>query len=225
MKIKHIIFSLFLACSSGYAQNQPASTFHNSASTWLTFDACGGLFDWKIANFLVDNKIKPSIFVTSVWMHKNPAAIVFLKQHPDIFKIENHGHLHHAAVLSPTPVHHVKTVLDEAGLDNEVFTAQKEIEKIFGQSPHWFRGAPALYDTNSMNWFKLHDIHLAGYSLAVDFGATANAHQIYQNFKKAKKGDILLMYINKPSSQNYKGLVMSLELIKILKPDWNPNEF
>ena len=52
MKLKYIIVSL--ACSSVFAQNLPASTPHNSTATWLTFDACGGLFDWKVANFLVD---------------------------------------------------------------------------------------------------------------------------------------------------------------------------
>lgn len=221
MKLKYIIVSLFLTCSSGYTQNMPASTSHNSVQTWLTFDACGGLFDWKMANFLVDNQIRSSIFVTSVWMSKNPEAIVFLKQHPEVFKIENHGHYHHAAVLSSTPVYRVKTVMDEVGLSDEVFIAQKDIEKNFGETPHWFRGATALYDKDSFSWFKEHNINLAGYSIPVDFGATANANQIYQNFKKAKKGDILLMHINKPSSQNYKGLVMSLDLIKNLKPDWS----
>ena len=221
MRWKALFLSLFFTSTIVNAQYLSASVEHESQSTWLTFDACGGSFDWKIAHFLVDNQIKSSIFVTSVWMAKNSEAISFLNQHTEVFKIENHGHYHHAAVFSNQSVYHVQTVLNEVGLEDEVFTSKKDIEQNFNQSPRWFRGATALYDTNSMRWLKSHDIKIAGYSIPVDFGATANANQIYQNFKKAKKGDILLMHINKPSSQNYQGLVMSLELIKNLKPDWS----
>lgn len=221
MKIKYFLFNLIFISSISYAINMPASVSHKSVETWLTFDACSGDFDFEIAKLLVKNEIKSSIFVTSIWMDKNPKAVEFLKSHPEVFRIENHGKLHHAAVFSPVPVYKVKTVLDERGLSEEVFFNQKKIEYNFGKTPHWFRGATALYDKSSLAWFKENHIDLAGYTIAVDLGATATESQIYENFKKAKKGDILIMHINKPFSQNYKGLLMSLTLIKKLNPSWS----
>jgi len=217
---KSFISLLFLLPLASHAYLE-APKQNTKPAVWLTFDACGGDFDWKMAKTLVDNRIKSSVFVTSLWIHKNPQAVTYLKNHPDVFKVENHGQSHHAAVLTDSSIFKVPSVKTLQGLEQEVFTAQSDIENIFGYSPRWFRGATALYDSQSLWWFKQKNMALAGYTISVDLGATASEKQMMENFKKAKNGDILLMHINKPQSLNSQALEKSVEQIKKLNIDWS----
>src|SRR4051812_41493817 len=57
----------------------------------LTFDACPGGFDARVAEALVANDAPATIFATGAWLRENPEGAAFLTAHPDIFAVENHG--------------------------------------------------------------------------------------------------------------------------------------
>ena len=65
----------------------------------LTFDACPGAFDERIADALVAARIPATIFVTGVWLRENPKGLAFLLAHRDLFAIENHGEWHTPPIL------------------------------------------------------------------------------------------------------------------------------
>lgn len=182
---------------------------------WLTFDACGGKFDWETAQFLVDNNLKSSIFVTSIWIKNNYEAVAFIIKNKDIFTVENHGNSHKGAFISREKVFGVPGVTKDELL-SEFQLAQDLIEKTFKQTPVWYRGATALYDKESLDILRSKEILIAGYTIAGDMGGKATSNQIHSAISKARAGDIILMHINKPKSNVSKGLKKSLEYLKKL---------
>lgn len=179
----------------------------------LTFDACGGTTDMRILYLLKDYGIPATIFVTKQWLEKNPDAILFLKNNSNLFKIENHGALHHAAIMEKIGPYHLTSVQNNEGLSQEVNLADQEIFKDFGYHPHWYRTAGALYDKESISWLENNHWEIGGYSIAGDEGATASVSKIVSNLNNATPGDVLLFHINKPHSNTYEGLKKGLPIL------------
>lgn len=180
----------------------------------LTLDACGGKTDWRILQLLVQRHIPSTIFVTEKWIKQNPQAVEYLKNHTDIFQIENHGKEHKEAVFQEMGAYHLPATRDLIGLKKEVLEGKLAIEQAFGVSPTWYRDAGALYDNQSVNWIKQQGFKLGGYSIAADEGATANTSRILFLLNQAKAGDVLLMHVNKPQGHTFDGLSQGLPLLQ-----------
>jgi peptidoglycan/xylan/chitin deacetylase (PgdA/CDA1 family) len=53
----------------------------------LTFDACPGLFDARVAQAVVAAGAPASVFLTALWMRRNPEGLAYLLAHPEIFTL------------------------------------------------------------------------------------------------------------------------------------------
>ena len=105
----------FLACavSAGHAAPLREPTLHiaTQADTAapprvaVTLDACGGRTDQRILSALVENRIPATIFVTGLWLKRNPEALAIMQAHPDLFELENHGGRHIPAVDTPRKIY------------------------------------------------------------------------------------------------------------------------
>jgi peptidoglycan/xylan/chitin deacetylase (PgdA/CDA1 family) len=180
----------------------------------LTLDACGGKTDWNILHFLVDNHIPATIFVTEKWIDGNAQAVSYLKEHKDIFQIENHGKEHREAVYRPVGAYHLPATENDQGMQTEVQGGEDAIEKNFGIKAQWYRDAGALYDSSSINWLNEHHWHIAGYSVAGDEGATASTSRILHLLSQVKPGDVILMHMNKPQGHTYEGMKTGILALK-----------
>src|SRR5262249_56029334 len=65
----------------------------------LTLGACAGAFDADLVRFLVEHRIPATVFATRKWLERNPEGTAMLKQHADLFDIEDHGANHVPAVI------------------------------------------------------------------------------------------------------------------------------
>ena len=72
---------------------------HGISQVAVTLDACMGETDMRILGPLIENRIPVTIFATKRWLDRNPATIKLLKEHPDLFVVENHGAKHLSAVI------------------------------------------------------------------------------------------------------------------------------
>lgn len=222
LKVMALIVSALLSSLSFAKENikpsidhlQTVDTYQNDKSIALTFDACGGKTDWNILHFLVDNQIPATIFVTAKWIDKNQEGVDFLKSHPDIFKIENHGQDHKEAVYQKVGAYHLPTTENQEGLETEINGGEKAIEKAFGVKASWYRDAGALYDTQSINWLHQNNWQIGGYSIAGDEGATASKERIIMILSQAKPGDVILMHMNKPQGHTFEGMRVGVEALK-----------
>lgn len=192
----------------------------------LTFDACGGDFDRKLAEGLVSLNTPATIFVTGKWLAHNPQAVAYLREHRDIFDIENHGAAHKAAVLgNERGPYGVPAVDTFSGLDAEVDGGEAALEAAFpGTHAHWFRGATALYSPAALSRLHARGWNVAGYSVALDDGATLPAAAVTNRALTARPGDVLIGHINHPVAGTRDGVLKALPELKArgLRFGWLP---
>ena len=177
----------------------------------LTLDACSGKIDQKLMDFLVQERIPATLFVTKKWINKNPQGVAFLQKHRDLFAIENHGAQHIPAVVGAgKKVYGIQGHRQLADLQREVEGGAQAITDAFGTSPHWYRAATARYDDKARAEIEKMGFQIAGFSVNVDAGATLSARSIVQRLQKVQAGDVLLAHMNHPASGTAKGLAQGL---------------
>src|SRR5512139_2957640 len=182
----------------------------------LTLDACSGKYDKDLIDFLIQNHIPATLFVTKKWLDKNPAGTSVIKSHLDLFDVENHGEKHIPAVIGAEKViYGIHGEPDITHLRREVTEGARAIEETIGVAPHWYRDATAEYDSKSIEEIGKLGYKIAGFSVNADNGATLNMASIASRLKHIKDGDIIIAHMNKPSSESAKGL--SLGLTHLLK--------
>ena len=180
----------------------------------LTFDACTGRVDERILNALVENKIKATIFVTARWLKRNPAAIVTLKSHTDLFEIENHGAKHLPAVDVPMNVFNLVAAGSPEAVKAEVDGGDAAVKSAFGTTPHWYRGAGAEYTQSSLQLIRTLNFKIGGFSMSGDGGASWSAARAEKATSSAKDGDIVIAHITQPTRPAGAGVVEGILKLK-----------
>ncbi len=172
----------------------------------LTLDACGGGFDARIAEALIEARIPATIFVTGLWLHRNAAAMARLREHPDLFGFGNHGARHLPMVLGGGRVFGLPGVGDLDGLRREVTEGAAAIEQASGAAPRWVRGATARYSPAALPAIREAGFAIAGYSLNADGGASLPAASVAARLRLAMPGDVVIAHINHPERASGAGV-------------------
>lgn len=180
----------------------------------LTLDACGGGFDAELANFLIEHRIQATIFATRRWIRRNPNGLALLKEHADLFDIEDHGANHVPAIIgADRSVYGLAGVADLKQLKREVSGGADAVKAATGIAPHWYRGATGEYDPEALKTIEAMGYKVAGFSINADNGATLARKQIVGRLKKVRNGDIIIAHLNKPASETGKGMAEGLQLL------------
>lgn len=173
----------------------------------LTLDACSGGFDAELVEFLVRNRIPATIFTTKRWLDRNPVGLAALKEHPELFEIEDHGENHVPAVIgSGRKVYGIQGEPDVVHLRREVLRGALAVEAASGAPPHWYRGAGGIYDQRAADEIRRLGYAIAGFSINADAGATLTRQQIEERLSHVRGGDVILAHMNKPAAQTAEGL-------------------
>jgi hypothetical protein len=105
----------------------------DSSLVALTLDACDGGFNAALIEFLIDNHMAATIFATKKWLDRNPQAVTLLKDHFDLFDIENHGANHIPAVIGrDRAVYGIPGEADVAHLKREVQRGAAAVAMVTG---------------------------------------------------------------------------------------------
>lgn len=177
----------------------------------LTLDACGGAFDAGLVRFLVEHRIPATVFATRKWLERNPEGTAILKQHADLFDVEDHGANHVPAVIGAgRRVYGIAGNPDVEHLREEVSQGAEAIEEATGSKPRWYRGATAFYDPQAIADIEAMGYRIAGFSLNADAGATLKKAEIVARIRTARNGDILIAHMNRPRSDTAEGLAEGL---------------
>ncbi len=214
-----IIFLLLaLALSSAHLANAKpfiSPALHvagngESPAVALTLDACSGVADERILHALITHHIKATIFATSRWLHRNPATLAELRANPDLFEIENHGARHLAAIDTPGRIMGVATAGSPAAIQIEVTTGGQAIRAATGQSPHWYRGAAALYTPSAIKLITALHYRIAGDSVLGDGGAQFSATKTTNVIAAARNGDVIIAHVNHPEKTAGLGVIAGM---------------
>ncbi len=180
----------------------------------LTFDACPGAFDQRIADALVAASIQATIFVTDLWMRWNPAGLAFLLAHRDLFAIENHGERHIPPVLGHGTIFGIPIAGDLTTVRHEVTAGAAAIAKASGVTPRWYRAATGFYSPSVIPDIQQLGFGIGGYSLSADEGASLPAHSVTQRIAAAASGDVIVAHINQPSRPSGAGVVPGIQALQ-----------
>lgn len=177
----------------------------------LTLDACSGKYDSDLINFLVLHHIPATLFATEKWLNKNPRGLSVIKQHLDLFDVEDHGENHIPAVIGVgRKIYGIPGEPDILHLRREVEAGANAVEAATGIAPHWYRGATAEYDAQSIKEIEKLGYKIAGFSVNADVGATASKLAIEKKLAHIKDGDVIIAHMNKPASDSAEGLSVGL---------------
>ncbi len=225
MKIPYFLLLLtwpFL-CGTVRAEHKPVEIHDRIVSVSgstnrlaLTLDACSGQFDDDLIAFLIRNQIPATLFATKKWLLANPVGVAIIKAHLDLFDVEDHGENHIPAVIGVgKKVYGIAGEPDVLHLRREVAEGARAITEMIGVPPHWYRGATAEYDSQSVTEIEKMGYGIAGFSVNADSGATLDRLAIAERLRHVKGGDIIIAHMNKPASDSAEG--MSVGLIQLLK--------
>jgi peptidoglycan/xylan/chitin deacetylase (PgdA/CDA1 family) len=207
------------ACCTAWAQTQPTEIHdriyqeptHANKRVALTLDACSGVMDDDLVQFLIRNRIPATLFATKKWLDKNAKGTALLKKNMDLFDIEDHGENHIPAVIGAgRKVYGIPGEPDMLHLRKEVLEGAKAIESATGVPPHWYRGATAEYDQAAADEIRRMGYKIAGFSVNADAGATLKKAQIIDRLHRVQGGDVIIAHMNKPASETAEGLAVGL---------------
>ncbi|HXP04578.1 MAG TPA: polysaccharide deacetylase family protein [Stellaceae bacterium] len=176
----------------------------------LTLDACPGAFDERIASALVESSIPATIFVTELWLRRNPAGLAFLLAHRDLFGIENHGERHIPPVLGQRSIFGIPVAGDLAAVQREVTDGGASIVAATGMAPRWYRAAAGYYSPSAMPAIQELGFGIAGYSLNADGGASLPARSVTDRIANATNGEVIVAHINQPDRPSGPGVVAGI---------------
>ena len=180
----------------------------------LTFDCCPGAFDARIATVLVAERIPATIFVTWLWMRRNPEGLALLLAHPDLFAIENHGALHIPPVLGDRTIFGIRVAGDLPSIRREVEDGALTIRTATGSAPHWYRAATGFYTQSVIPEIQAMGFAIGGYSLSADQGASLPAARVASRMANALSGDVIVAHINQPLRPSGLGVVEGLRALQ-----------
>lgn len=173
----------------------------------LTLDACTGRFDEDLIAFLIRNRIPATLFVTRRWLDRNPRGLAIIRNHLDLFDVEDHGANHIPAVIGiGRTVYGIPGEPDMVHLRHEVQDGADAITRAVGVPPRWYRAATAEYDPAAAAEIRRMGYQIAGFSLNADAGATLPQVEIEARLRRIKPGDIIIAHMNRPQSDTAEGL-------------------
>lgn len=185
----------------------------------LTFDACGatGLsagFDRELIDFLVEENIPATMFLSGQWLQANWNIAVELAANP-LFSIQNHGYRHRPLSVNGKSVYGIQGTASVREVVEEIHLNDQLIQELTGKVPAYYRSGTAYYDEVAV--MIAHELgkEVVNFNVLGDAGATFNKAQIASALLGAKPGSIILYHMNRPESDIAEALIETLpKLIK-----------
>jgi len=211
---KQIVAEFSHAKPGSWGDNAPGVvTRFNTQNKFIafTFDACGGKngnnYDKELIDFLHNEKVRATLFITGKWIDSNSNA--FLKLSSDtLFEIENHGLNHKPCSTNGKSIYGIHGTSNIGEAYDEIEANALKIKAITKISPHFYRSATAYIDEVCVEMSEKTGIKVVGYQvLSGDAVPFTPASVIEENvMKKIKPGVIIIMHFNHPEWNTFEAM-------------------
>ena len=178
----------------------------------LTFDACGGAYDEELIQYLKDQKIPATLFISGKWIHNHSDTLVKLAEIP-IFDIANHGKHHKPLSVKGAFAYGIPGTTSIEEVYHEVYDNHLKIKELTGHESKFFRSGTAYYDEIGVEIVEDLGEIVVNYNVLGDAGATFSANQIYESMILAEPGAIMLFHMNHPDSDVAEGVKRGIEAL------------
>jgi len=184
----------------------------------ITLDACGGKkgsgYDRELIDFLRENKIPASLFMTGLWIDANPEIVKELAADP-LFEIENHGLNHKPASVSGAKIYRRRGAKNPGELVDEIELNALKIEKITGRKPLFYRPGTAYFDDVAVK--IIYDLKYIPMNFSIVTGDAAGfkPERIEKRIMSGiKNGSVIIGHMNRPGKNLFPALKKCLILLK-----------
>lgn len=221
MRFLAFLFFAYLSAFGYWGFNAKGVITHfktNEKAAALTLDACGASllscgYDKRLIDFLRENKIPATLFVTSKWINANKKLFLELMNDPN-FDVQNHGTNHMPLSMEGKSAYGIKGTNGAEEVKAEVMTNHEKVKALTGKNMTLFRAGTAHYDDESVALVNSLGYKVIGFAVNADAGATNSVAQIEEEMAKTKPGDIIIAHMNHPESHNSEGLSKALKKMK-----------
>ena len=175
----------------------------------LTLDACGwgtgSGYDEKLMEYLIDNHVPASLFISGKWIEDNMETFLYLAEQ-DNFEIENHGYRHKPLSVNGRAQYGITGTSSPGEVYDEIADNAARILELTGRLPQFFRTGTAFYDDTAVDIATDMGVRIAGFTIAGDAGATLSADAIVSLCRDPGAGTIYLFHMNHPESETAEGI-------------------
>jgi len=184
----------------------------------FTFDACGGRhsgYNAKLIAYLRREKIPATLFVTGIWIDRNPEVFKDLAKDP-LFEIENHGLLHRVCSITGQSKFGVMATSGIGDVIDEMELNARKIEVLSGRRPMFFRSAAAYTDEASALVAHRLGMEVVSYDIVSgDYIPFASAKYIKNSIvTQARHGAIIIMHFNHPEWHELEALEKAVPALR-----------
>lgn len=167
----------------------------------LTFDACGGRhsgYNARLIEYLRQEKIPATLFVTGLWIDKNPEIFRDLAKDP-LFEIGNHGLMHRTCSIDGRTAYGIRATRDMGDVVDEMELNARKIAAIAGRRPLFFRSATAFTDEASVEVARRLGMEVVSYDILSGDAMRSPVRKMTRNIVDgARSGSVVLMHFNRP---------------------------
>lgn len=177
----------------------------------LTFDGCGGSggkgFDKELIQYLSDNRISATLFVTSSWVGYNEAVFRELLKNTN-FDIQNHGFNHRPATVKGQAAWGIKGTANVGECFDEFEKSARRFNEIAGRRPVFYRSGTAFFDEIAIKILAETGQTPMNFSGVTGDADKALSLSTVERFirQNIKPGAVLIMHFNHPEGKTFKAV-------------------
>ncbi|HOP31044.1 MAG TPA: polysaccharide deacetylase family protein [Spirochaetota bacterium] len=184
----------------------------------LTLDACGGRkgngYDKELIDFLRENKIPASLFMTALWIDANRELSVELSRDP-LFEIENHGYRHKPASVNGRLIYGKRGTKTPGDLFDEIELNAEKIQALTGKRPLFYRPGTAYFDDVAVKLCRdLNHIPMNFSVISGDAAGFSAARIERRILSQVKPGSVIIAHMNHPGNRLCPAMKRSLLKLK-----------
>lgn len=184
----------------------------------LTFDACGGKYSGynaKLIEYLRQEKLPATLFVTGLWIDRNPETFRDLAKDP-LFEIANHGLMHRTCSIDGRTAYRIRATRDIGDVVDEMELNARKIAAISGRRPAFFRSATAYTDEASVRIARRLGMEVISYDILSGDAMRSSAKTMARNIVKgARHGAVVIMHFNHPEWHEMEALQAAVPALRL----------
>jgi len=179
----------------------------------LTFDACGGPkgsnYDEKLIQYLENEKIPATLFISGKWTDANPDILQALSRGP-LFEIENHGLNHKPCSAIGRSAYGIKGTKSIREIFGEIELNGLKLLNLTGRKSKYYRPGTAYSDEICVEIANALGYEAVNFSVRGDAGATYSKKQVKEALLNSAPASVILMHMNHPEGQTAEGVMEAI---------------
>jgi len=158
---------------------------------WLHSGQVSNYNDTRITDYLAQNQVKATFFLTGLWIQSYPNATRALADNP-LFELENHTYSHPSMAGYCFGQPQIPT----SQYPFEIEKTQQLIEQYTHQTPKYFRFSGGCYDQADLALVKKEGLQTVHWDDVADDGFNNNKQQIINNvLSEVQNGSIIVLHL------------------------------